>query len=106
MHHPTDSRSFVRDLLFELAKDSKWQREGYQVDRQTWFRQLTMKRKEETLFELEMYLRAIGCFFNLHNQFLGERELAITRDFSEELAVLRDALVRCSQLTQLLVHGP
>jgi hypothetical protein len=103
MHHPTDSRSFVRDLLFELAKDSKWQREGYQVDRQTWFRQLTMKRKEETLFELEMYLRAIGCFFNLHNQFLGERELAITRDFSEELAVLRDALVRCSQLTQLLV---
>jgi hypothetical protein len=103
MHNSADTRSFARDLLFELAKDSKWQREGYQFDRQTWFRQLTMDRKEETLFELEMYLRAIGCFFNLHNQFLDESELAITRDFSEELAVLRGSLARIAQLTQLLV---
>lgn len=103
MLQPADTPSFAHDLLFELAKDSKWQREGYQFDRQTWFRQLTMERKEETLFELEMYLRGIGCFFNLHNQFLNENELAITRDFSEELAVLRGALGRSSQLTQQLI---
>jgi hypothetical protein len=94
---------FLRDFFFELSKDSESQREHLQLDRELWFRRLELNRKEEILFELEMYLRAIGCFFNLHNQFLADRDAAITRDFTDELQTLAAALERGTALSQLLL---
>lgn len=98
-----EGQSFLRDFFFELFKDSDNLREHYQLEREIWFRGLDLNRKEEHLFELEMYLRAIGCFFNLHNQFLPDRDRAITRDFSDELMVLSAALERGIALSQLLL---
>jgi hypothetical protein len=95
--------SFLRDFYFELFKDSDNLRELYQLEREIWFRQLDLNRKEEHLFELEMYLRAIGCFFNLHNQFPENRDQAITREFADELKVLAAALERGIALSQLLL---
>ncbi len=96
-------QSFLRDFFFELFKDSDNQRPHFLLEREAWFRNLELNRKEERLFELEMYLRAVGCFFNLHNQFLQDRDQAITRDFSAELKVLAAALERGTALSQLLL---
>ncbi len=95
--------SFLRDFFFELFKDSENLRPHYQLEREIWFRQLDLPRKEERLFELEMYLRAVGCFFNLHNQLPDNRDQAITRDFADELLVLSAALERGIALSQLLL---
>jgi hypothetical protein len=98
--------TFFKEFCFELAKDSAFLRREYQRDRESWFRGLNLFRKEEQLFELEMALRAIVCFFNLHNQFLGDPDQAITRDFSEELKMLRAVLRRaCTLAEQLLGQG-
>lgn len=96
-------QSFLRDFFFELFKDSDNLRPHFLLEREAWFRKLELNRKEEHLFELEMYLRAIGCFFNLHNQFLQDRDQAITRDFSSEFKVLAAALERGIALSQLLL---
>ncbi len=99
----TIENSFIRDFFFEMFKDSDNLRVHYHLDRDTWFRKLQLPRKEERLFELEMYLRAFGCFFNLHNQFGSDTERAITSDFSEELRVLSAAMERGIALSQLLL---
>ncbi len=98
-----DENSFLRDFFFEMFKDSDNLRVNYQLDRDAWFRKLQLPRKQERLFELEMYLRAFGVFFNLHNQFPSHTEQAITSDFSQELQVLSAAMDRGIALSQLLL---
>lgn len=104
MHPAESTESFLRDFFLELARDSEMQQRDLRRFRESWFRALPLKRKEEVLFELEMYLRAIGCFFNLHNQPAQREGPAITRDFSEELRVLRIALDRAAVLARLLLE--
>ncbi|NMB76590.1 MAG: hypothetical protein GYA21_15860 [Myxococcales bacterium] len=104
MHPAESTESFLRDFFLELARDSEMQQRDLRRFRESWFRALPLKRKEEVLFELEMYLRAIGCFFNLHNQPTQREGPAITRDFSEELRVLRTALERAAVLARLLLE--
>ena len=95
--------SFVRDFFFELARDSANLSETLLLERDAWLRRLDLNRKEETLFELEMYLRAIASFFNLHNQYLENPDQVLAQDFSEALSILASAMDRVVPLSQLLL---
>jgi hypothetical protein len=71
--------------------------------RNQWFYDLGVERKQEKLFELEVLLKGLDRFFNLHNQPISQKEAIITRDFSNELRIIRNAVSRVVRLTQGLL---
>ena len=60
-----EQRSFAQDFFFELMRDSQRVRAVHLAERERWIRTLEISGREEVLFELEMLLRGIDCFFNL-----------------------------------------
>ncbi|HWE23605.1 MAG TPA: hypothetical protein VG496_06660, partial [Myxococcales bacterium] len=94
--------SLAEDFFFELIRDSQRVRAGHLTERERWIRTLEISGREEVLFELEMLLRGIDCFFNLRNLF-GEAQPPPERDFREELKAARDATHRAAHLTRRLI---
>jgi hypothetical protein len=72
-------------------------------ERNRWFYSLAVPRKQEKLFELEVFLKGLDRFFNLANQPISQREGVVNRDFSRELAIIRNAVGRVVKLTQGLL---
>ncbi|HUT52623.1 MAG TPA: hypothetical protein VM658_04475 [bacterium] len=72
-------------------------------ERNRWFYSLTVVRKQEKLFELEVFLKGLDRFFNLANQPISQREGVVNRDFSRELRIIRNAVARVVKLTQGLL---
>jgi len=83
-------------------RDSQRARAAHLAERERWIRTLEISGREEVLFELDMLLRGIDCFFNLRNLF-GEMQPAPDRDFREELKAARDATHRAAHLTRRLI---
>ncbi len=102
----TAQARFARDFFFEVMKDSQRLRAGYIAERERWLRTLAVDGREEVLFEFEMLLRALERYFNVHNLPLEPRADMLNRDFTEELAAVREAVARAVQLTQLLLDPP
>jgi hypothetical protein len=91
-----------QDFFYDLMRESQGARAAHLAERERWIRTLEISGREEILFELEMLLRGIDCFFNLRNLF-GETQPAADRDFREELKAARDATHRAAHLTRRLI---
>jgi hypothetical protein len=72
-------------------------------ERNRWFFALEVERKEEKLFELEVMLKGLDRFFNLQNQPISERDAIVSRDFKNELRILRDSVFRVVVLCRTLL---
>ncbi|MBF5042565.1 hypothetical protein FGE12_09150 [Aggregicoccus sp. 17bor-14] len=85
-------------------RSSQASRAGYLAERERWLRSVQVDGREELLFELEMLLRGVERYFNLHNITVDARERPlVTRDFREELADVRDAINHCIRLARQLL---
>jgi len=72
-------------------------------ERNQWFYSLEEPRKQEKLFELELYLKGLDRFFNLKNQPISQKEGIVRRDFTKELRIIRNAVGKVVQLTKGLL---
>ncbi|HYZ89283.1 MAG TPA: hypothetical protein VE620_08330, partial [Myxococcales bacterium] len=97
-----EQRSIPQDFFFDLMRDSQRARAAHLAERERWIRTLEISGREEVLFELEMLLRGIDCFFNLRNLF-GDAQPEVDRDFREELKAARDATHRAAHLARRLI---
>jgi len=72
---------------------------------ESWFHDLEVTRKTDSVFELEMWLRAVDRFFMLENQpFSQEIVRNITaKDFLDELRILRSGVERMGHLVSLIL---
>ena len=83
----------VRDVYANLLRDTRNLRREQAKARDGWYASLPLERKEAVLFELEMLLKAFGCFGNPRNHpGPPSRTPAVAHDFSEELRILRDGM--------------
>lgn len=98
--------TFAQDFFFELMKDSQRLRAGYLAERERWLASVAVDGREELLFQMEMLLRGIERYFNLHNLPLDERGPVVANDFTEELKSVRDAVNRCATLARALLDAP
>ena len=97
-----DRRGIAQDFFSELVRDSQGLRAGSLAERERWIRSLEISGREEILFELELLLRGLDCFFNLRNIF-GDQAPVPDRDFCEELKAARDAIHRAVHLSRRLI---
>ncbi len=81
-----------RDFYSDLIRESQTGRAGFLHERERWLRSVQVDGREELLFELEMLLRGIERYFNLHNLPIDPDGPVVTRDFHEELGHVRDAV--------------
>ena len=81
-----------RDFYSELIRESQTGRAGFLHERERWLRSVQVDGREELLFELEMLLRGVERYFNLHNLPIDRDSPVVTRDFREELGHVRDAV--------------
>ena len=70
-HPPGGSRlgppRLAADFYADLMRSSQASRAGYLAERERWLRSVHVEGREELLFELEMLLRGVERYFNLHN---------------------------------------
>ena len=72
--------------------------------RDAWFQRLEIEGKEELLFELEVLLKAAGCFSNPRNHPGPPRRTAIVgQDFREATALFRDGMAHAIGLARALL---
>lgn len=93
-----------RDVYANLLRDSRGLRREQSTARDVWFASLGWERKEESLFELEMLLKGLGCFGNARNH-AGPRRTSpsVSHDFQDELRIVRDTLEHCIALIRKLL---
>lgn len=92
----------ARDYYLDLIRGSQL-RPGFLSERERWLRSVEVDGREELLFELEMLLRGLERYFNLHNLPLEQGRPVVTRNFAAELADVRDALDRAIRLGRHLL---
>lgn len=72
-------------------------------ERNQWFYSLEVPRKQEKLFELEVFLKGLDRFFNTQNLPISEKGSIVNRDFTNELKIIRNAVARVVKLSQGLL---
>jgi hypothetical protein len=72
------------------------------MERERWLRSIRVEGREELLFELEMLLRGVERYFNLHNLAIEAGGTVLTRDFRDELLDVRDALHQAAWVARRL----
>lgn len=93
-----------RNAYADLLRDTRGLRHEHQVAREAWFSGLSVDRKEEHLFELEVLLKGLACFANPRNHpGPGRRHASVNHDFREELSHARDGMQRIVQLSRILL---
>ena len=94
---------FARDYFRELVRDSQ-PHPGLSAERERWLRSCRVEGREERLFEFEMLLRGVERYFKLHNLPIDSvARPVVTRDFSDELRDVRDALGQAIKLARRLL---
>jgi hypothetical protein len=93
----------ARDFYVRLMRDSQ-PRPALLAERERWLRGVRVEGREERLFEFELLLRAMERYFQLRNLPLdGSSRPAVSRDFSDELRDLRDAMHQAIRLARRLL---
>ena len=93
-----------RDVYAELLRDTRSLRREHAQARENWFAKLRAERKEETLFELEILLKALACFANPKNHPGPPRRVPmVALDFREPASLAREALTRIMSLCRALL---
>ncbi len=85
----------------ELNEEEK----GLVQARQRWLENLKLDFKEETLFELEILLKALDRFFNINNLPLANMEQVVTANFHEELEIVDEFVDRVIKLLRRLLEA-
>jgi hypothetical protein len=99
---PSPRPRSARDYYLEPIRGSQL-RPGFLGERERWLHSVEVDGREELLFELEMLLRGLERYFNLHNLPLDQGRPVVMRDFSPELSDVRDALDRAIRLGRHLL---
>jgi hypothetical protein len=100
---PGSEVRFARDYFRDLVRDSQ-PHPGLSAERERWLRGCRVEGREERLFEFEMLLRGMERYFKLHNLPIDSvARPVVTRDFSEELRDVRDALGQVIKLARRLL---
>jgi len=73
------------------------------AERRRWFRTLEAEKKQEKLFELEVFLKGLVRFANLSHHPISERGNVLVRDFGAEIEVVKNALGRAVVLISSLL---
>lgn len=99
----SEPRDAYGDLLSETRALGREHREA----REAWLSNLSIERKEDVLFELEILLKGLACFANPRNQPGPPRRAPIVVvDFLPQLGLFREGLLRAIALSrQLLGEG-
>lgn len=89
----------VRDPYADLLRDTRGLRREHAAARDAWYAGLSLDRKEDTLFELEMLLKGIAHWSNTRNHAATTpRDPLYVRNFRPHLAVARAVVLRCVTL--------
>jgi hypothetical protein len=88
----------------DLLRDTRGLRREQAAAREQWLARLTVARREEHLFELEVLLKGLACFANPRNHAGPPRRTAIVAlDYREPLVLARDAMHRIVYLSRQLL---
>ncbi len=94
-----------RDAYAELLRGTRGLKREHALEREAWFSKLTVDRKDDVLFELEVLLKGIACFANPRNHpGPARRTPVVAQDFRQPLAIAREGLGRIVILCRTL-HG-
>jgi hypothetical protein len=104
---PSISPRRVRDPYADLLRDTRNLRRDQAAAREAWFTALSLDRKEDTLFELEMLLKALVAWGNPRNHpGPNPRVPVAARDFHPHLRVLQATVARAVAVSATLVPAP
>lgn len=96
--------SLPRDAYSELLEQTRGLEAKEREARDTWYAALTLERKEDVLFELEVLLKGLACFANPRNHpGPARRAPIVVTDFSGPLSVANDGMRRVVQLVRQLL---
>lgn len=73
------------------------------MERNRWLESLDVQHKNERLFDLELYLKALDRFCNVRNHAIIETENLFARDFSAEIRILHDVLSKVIHYVHVLL---
>jgi hypothetical protein len=91
----SDRNAEERDAYDDLLRDTRGLRREQAQAREAWLAGMTMDRKVEHLFELEILLKGLACFSNPRNHPGPPRKTpVVAQDFREHAAIVREALTR------------
>ena len=76
------------------------------AERRRWFRALEVGQKQNKVFELEVLLKGLVRYSNLNNHPISDRNNLLRRDFTGELEVVKNSLVRAIMLIRSLLPEP
>jgi hypothetical protein len=92
------------DAYSELLRDSRGLRREQSIAREQWLGRLPEARRDETLFELEVFLKGLACFANPRNHPGPPRRTAIVaQDYREALVLSREGMQKIVQLCRALL---
>lgn len=92
------------DAYTDLLTRTREMDADQRVLRDEWYAGLSVRNKEELLFELEVLLKASACFANPRNHPGPARRVPIVaQDFREAAVVLKDGLTRATQIIRILL---
>ncbi len=93
-----------RDVYDDLLRDTRGLRREHEQAREAWLEGLSVERKIEHLFELEILLKGLACFASPRNHPGPTRRGPIVgQDFREHASLVREVLGRIVQLCRVLL---
>ncbi len=95
------------DAYAELLRRSRALTSKQSIDRERWYESLAIEGKAETLFELDVLLKSLGCFGNPRNHPGAPPRTAVSsQDFREQTHLARQGLARIVTLCRKLQPEP
>ena len=93
-----------RDVYDDLLRDTRGLRREHALAREAWLAGLSLERKVDHLFEMEILLKGLACFANPRNHPGPARKTpVVAQDFREHAALVREALGRIVQTCRMLL---
>src|SRR5258706_6080882 len=93
-----------RDAYADLLRDTRGLRREQAQAREAWFQRLSLDRKEDSLFELEILLKGMPCFANPRNHpGPPKRTPVVAQDYRDPLVHAREAMARVVALCRTLL---
>ncbi|MBI5517426.1 MAG: hypothetical protein HY909_26890 [Deltaproteobacteria bacterium] len=104
---PSISPRRVRDPYADLLRDTRGLRRDQAAAREAWFTALSLDRKEDALFELEMLLKGLVAWGNPRNHPGPVPKIPVAaRDFHPHLRVLQATVARAVAVSSALLTAP
>ncbi len=93
-----------QDAYADLLRDTRGLRREQSLMREAWLSRLTLPKKEDRLFEVEVLLKGLACFANPRNHPGPPRRASIVaNDYREPMLLVKEAIARVVSLGRLLL---